>query len=257
MSAVLDSRPLSTLPQVIARAGHLKVSVAQDPIDVERAQRLRHQVFVREWGARPTSRDALDRDPFDAHCRHLIVADTERDEVVGTYRVLMPEAARSLGCLYTEREFWLTRLAPVRDELVELGRSCVHPDYRTGVAIRLLWSGLSALLACTGHRYLIGCASVPAHDGGVAAANLYQALAATHLADETWRVWPRDRLAVEALADGQPARIPPLMKGYLRAGARLLGEPHRDAEFGCVDFPLLLNLDELNARYRRRFDVLP
>ena len=238
---------------VLASAAHLQVFVARDPADVEQALRLRQRVFMQELGAQPGVGGDLDRDIFDPHCLHLVVRDTERDEVVGTYRVLMPEQARALGCLYADREFWLTRLNPIRDGLVEIGRSCVHPDYRSGAAIMLLWHGLGALLARTGHRMLFGCASVSMADGGALAANLYRQLEATHLAEDCLRVWPRDRLPVEQFAPGGPVSAPPLMKGYLRAGARLLGEPHRDVEFGCADFPLLLQLDALSARYRRRF----
>lgn len=236
----------------LARAGSLSVTLARDAAEIEQAQRLRHRIFAGELGGRVAEPGGLDRDIFDFHCLHLIVRDDDRDEVVGTYRMLMPEQARRLGCLYTEQEFWLTRLDPIRDELVELGRSCVHPAYRGGAAIMLLWSAIGAVLARSGHRFLLGCASVPMHDGGAAAATLYRQLAQAHLAPEPWRVWPRERLPVESFAD-VPAQTPPLLKGYLRAGARLLGEPHCDPEFGCADFPLMLSVDDLSGRYRRRF----
>lgn len=259
MSAVLEhvrtpapvsaSRPAQTL----AGAGSLTVALAQSPAEIEQALRLRHRVFAGELGARIDGPDGLDRDIFDPYCRHLIVRDTASDRVVGTYRVLMPEQAKALGCLYSDGEFWLTRLNPLRDAIVELGRSCVDPEYRSGAAIMLLWSGLGALLAGSGHRHLIGCVSVPLADGGGFAANLYRRLAATHLADETLRVWPRERLAVETFEPAADVPVPALMKGYLRAGARLLGEPHVDASFGCADFPMMLDLDALGTRHRRRF----
>jgi putative hemolysin len=238
--------------EVLARAGCLGVALARDEAEIAQAQRLRHRVFAGELGARIADPGGLDRDIFDAHCLHLIVRDHASDEVVGTYRVLMPAQARRLGCLYTEQEFWLTRLDPIRDELVELGRSCVHPAWRGGATIMLLWSAIGALLARSGHRYLIGCASVPMHDGGAAAASLYRQLAQAYLAPEPWRVWPRERLAVESFPTVS-AVVPPLLKGYLRAGAQLLGEPHCDAAFGCADFPLMLSVDALAGRYRRRF----
>lgn len=242
----------------IARAGELSVSVAASPAAIERALRLRHQVFVGELGASGAAPDGIERDIFDPYCRHLVVDDHASGRVVGTYRVLMPEQARLLGCLYADREFWLTRLNPLRDSIVELGRACVHPDYRTGAAIMLLWSGIGALLASCGHRYLLGCVSVPVADGGAYAARLYETLARRHLADETLRVWPRVRIASPLAAGGHddgaadPA-IPPLMRGYLRAGAKLLGEPSRDDAFGCADFPMMLRVEELTGRYQRRF----
>ena len=117
----------------------------------------------------------------------------------------------------------------------------------------LLWSGLGHLFSQRDYRYVVGCASVSMADGGQAAANLYRSLAATHMAPESLRVSPRLRLPVEALADGAATVAPPLLKGYLRAGGKLLGEPHLDPEFGCADFPMMLDLVALNIRYQRRF----
>jgi putative hemolysin len=94
-----------------------------------------------------TATGADDRDIFDPHCRHLIAVDRSVGRVIGTYRLLEPQAAARIGCLYTESEFWLTRLDGIRPLMVELGRSCVHPDYRNGAAIRLLWAGIGQFLA--------------------------------------------------------------------------------------------------------------
>jgi putative hemolysin len=256
LAAALQGRgePVGPGDAVIARSGELCVSVATTPEEVERALRLRHAVFVGELGARTGACDGIDRDIFDPYCRHLVVTDRARGQVVGTYRVMLPEQARLIGCLYADREFWLTRLNPLRDSIVELGRACVHPDYRTGPTIMLLWSGIGALLASCGHRHLLGCVSVPLADGGAHASDLYHALSRRHLADETLRVWPRQRLDLAGPpADPAAVTIPPLMRGYLRAGAKLLGEPSRDDEFGCADFPMMLRLDELTGRYQRRF----
>lgn len=215
--------------------------------------RLRWQVFAGELGASLQSPAGLDRDLFDPYCEHLIAIDRDGGEVVGTYRLLMPGAARRLGCLYTDGEFWLTRIDALRPRMVELGRSCVRADHRSGGVMRLLWSGLGALLANADLRFLIGCVSVPMADGGAFAANLYRRLATDHLADETRRVWPKKRLEVERHAPDKTAAPPALFKGYLRAGASLLGEPHVDSQFNCADFPMMLDLDGLKARYQRRF----
>lgn len=244
--------PQRTAGRALARAGNLAVSLARDPFEIEQALRLRHRVFVGELGARPGRFDGIDRDVFDPYCRHLIVRDESLDVVVGTYRLLMPEGARQIGCLYADGEFWLTRLNPLRGSIVELGRSCVHPAYRNGATIMLLWSGVGALLAGCGHDHLLGCVSVPLGEDGALAAQLYHRLAREHLADETLRVWPRDRLPVER-HPASDVTIPPLMRGYLRAGARLLGEPHRDPDFGCADFPMMLNLAQTSPGHRRRF----
>ena len=246
-------RPASRTPAPLARAGSIEVRLACSPAEIERAMRLRWQVFADELGASLQSPAGLDRDIFDPYCEHLVAIDGDSGDVVGTYRLLMPGAAKRLGCLYTDGEFWLTRLDGLRPRMVELGRSCVRADHRSGGVMMLLWSGLGALLAHADVRYLIGCVSVSMNDGGGFAAALYRSLSATHLADETRRVWPRERLEIERFPDGVPAAPPALFKGYLRAGASLLGEPHVDAQFNCADFPMMLDLDGLKARYQRRF----
>ena len=238
---------------VLASAGSLDVLLAREPADVDRALRLRYRVFAEELGACLDPAQGIDCDVFDPYCQHLIVRDRASAAVVGTYRVLLPEQAAELGRLYSDGEFTLTRLHALRPSMVELGRSCVDADYRSGAVIMLLWSGLGALLAQSSARYLIGCVSVSIRDGGHFAASLYSRLARTHLSQESVRVWPRQRLEIERLDHRLEVVPPTLLKGYLRAGARLLGEPHVDAEFACADFPMMLDLGALQSRYRRRF----
>jgi putative hemolysin len=204
-------------------------------------------------GRRQGASDRIDRDLFDDHCEHLVVVERGSGEVVGTYRLLLPEAAQRLGRLYSEGEFDLQRLSALRGRMLELGRSCVRSDHRSGAVIMLLWAGIGSLLAGSDARFLIGCVSVPMSDGGTMAANLYRRLASEYLAGERLRVWPRQRLDIERLENGDPVTIPALVKGYLRAGAMLLGEPHVDAQFGCADFPMMLDLNDLESRYQRRF----
>jgi putative hemolysin len=238
----------------LARAGSLVARLASQVGEVEAVQRLRFSVFARELGARLESQDdGVDRDRFDAFCQHLLVEDTATGDVVGTYRLMLPEQARLAGALYTDGEFRTERLASIRDEIVELGRSCVHPDYRSGAVIMLLWAALGEVLGHLPHRYLIGCASVSTADGGHFAATLHRQLQATYAGPEALRVFPRERLPLETLGHDCEVVVPPLVKGYLRAGGQLIGEPHHDRAFGCADFPLLLSLERLEARYSRRF----
>lgn len=238
----------------LARAGRLVVRVASDEREIEAAQRLRWDVFSVELGAKLQSgTPGLDADRFDSFCEHLIVEDEQTGTIVGTYRLLLPEQAKRAGGLYTENEFATARLSAMRGQMVELGRSCVHRDYRTGATIMLLWAGIGELLAATPCRFVIGCASVPADDGGGFAASLWRKLWRTHAAPEAWRVFPKNRLDVDTLSHACDVVVPPLVKGYLRAGGLLLGEPHLDRDFGCADFPMLLSLDRLDSRYSRRF----
>ncbi len=233
---------------------------ARDEQDIRRAQRLRHAVFVDELGARvspprgtPPDHEA---DLFDPFCEHLLVlaGDDEMAPVVATCRVLTPDAARRAGGLYTETEFDLTRLRPMRGRLLEQGRACVHRDWRRGPAMLVLWSALADFMTRNGMDALIGCASVDMRDGGHAAADLWRQLAETHLAPIEQRVRARLPLPVEALATGRSmAPPPPLIAAYLRFGARLLGPPAWDPDFGTADLPLLLRLQDVPHRHRRRF----
>ncbi|MFN7754018.1 MAG: GNAT family N-acetyltransferase [Pseudomonadota bacterium] len=237
----------------------LEVRLASHPGEVLAAQRLRYRVFGLEQGARLQGAErGLDRDEFDAHCDHLIALDTSSGEVVGTYRMLPPARARALGRFYSEGEFDLTALAPLRDRTLEVGRSCVHPDYRTGATIARLWSGLARHVLESGVDYLMGCASIAMTDGGVQAHRIYGELCRTALAPEQWRVSPRVRLpgsAPPAGADDTRVRVamPPLLKGYQRLGAWVCGEPAWDPAFGCADLLLLLPVSRIASRYAHHF----
>lgn len=242
-------------PMVLAPAADLRVRWARDEADVRAAQRLRHQVFVQEMGARITPPRGTpaghDADLFDPFCEHLLVS--AGDTVVGTYRVLTPDAARRAGGYYAESEFDLTRLRSERRGLVEAGRACVHPEWRQGGTILSLWGALAAFMQRNRLHTMIGCASVSMRDGGRLAADLWTQLAASHLAPIERQVRPRLPLPVEALRTGTPVEPPPLLKGYLRCGAQLLGAPAWDPDFGTADLPVMLRLADLPARYRRHF----
>ncbi|WP_432721941.1 GNAT family N-acetyltransferase [Jeongeupia wiesaeckerbachi] len=237
-----------------SRKRQLSVSLASDNETVRAAQALRHRVFAGEMGARLSNREpGIDHDLFDPYCEHLVVQDDETGEVVGTYRILPPHQARTLGSYYSDTEFDLTRLSHLRNQLVEVGRSCVHPDYRTGATISLLWSGLADYMGQRGHHYLIGCASVSLIDGGHFAASLYAKLAKTALSPVEWRVFPRCPLPLAALNQKLDAPIPPLLRGYLRAGSYICGEPAWDPDFNTADLFLLLPVQQIEQRYAKHF----
>lgn len=229
--------------------------------EVRAAQRLRHAVFVGEMGARlsppPHAPAGHDVDVFDDFCEHLLVrtmpSDEQPGEVIGTYRVLTPAAARRAGGFYSDTEFDLTRLRPLRARMAELGRSCVHPDHRSGGVIISLWAALAAFMAANGLDNVVGCASVGMRDGGHSAASLWARLRESHLASVEYQVRPRLPLPVDDLDQTLPVEPPALIKGYLRCGARVLGAPAWDPDFQTADLPMLLRLADLPARYRRHF----
>jgi len=231
----------------------LGVGFARSHAEMEEAQRLRYQIFAEEMGARLDGTRRVDADRFDEFCRHLIVRDLDSGEVVGTYRILAPDAARAAGGYYSEQEFDLGRLAPLRESLVEVGRSCIHADYRSGGVIMLLWSGVFRFMREHRHEHLMGCASISMADGGHAAASIWARIGQRHLAPGEYRVFPRLRLPVESLDAGVGAVLPPLVKGYLNLGAWICGEPAWDPDFNTADLPALLSLARMTPRYARHF----
>lgn len=236
-----------------ARRPRLHVGLAQCESEIREAQRLRYRIFAEELGARlPTRLPGIDIDLYDPYCEHLIVRDEANGCIVGTYRILSPQSAKRTGGYYSENEFDLTRLQLLRDGMVEIGRSCIDPDYRTGGTIALLWSGLANFMTQGGYRTLIGCASIGMADGGHLAANLYRRLG-EHMAPPEYRVFPRHPLPVEQLFNGQPAELPPLIKGYLRAGAYVGGEPAWDPDFNTADLLIMLPMARVDERYARHF----
>lgn len=230
------------------------VALAVDDGEIREAQRLRYTVFAEEMGARlPTLLSGHDIDLYDPFCDHLLVRDLATGEVVGTYRILTPEAATRVGSYYSEQEFDLTRLHFLRPRMAEIGRSCVHPDHRCGSVIARLWLGLAEYMKRYGYDYVVGCASISMADGGHLAARVHRHLHGRHLAPIEWHVTPRNRLPVEKLDDGQPATLPALIKGYTRLGALCCGEPAWDPDFNTADVLMLLPLAQLNHDYARRF----
>ncbi len=248
-------------PSGRGEATRFEVVWARTQDEVREAQRLRHLVFAEEMGARlsvPVGSPAgHDIDMFDPFCEHLLVrAATEGREpgpVIGTYRVLTPDSAARVGGLYSETEFDLTRLRPLRSKMVELGRSCVHPAWRSGGAIMSLWGALADFMMRNQLDTMIGCASISMRDGGHFAASLWEQLRKTHLAPIELQVRPRLPLPVDELQHDLNVEAPALIKGYLRCGAKVLGPPAWDPDFNTADLPMLMRIDDLPARYRKHF----
>jgi len=230
--------------------------LAATPDEIAAAQRLRYQVFAGEVGAAlHTPLAGHDIDEFDEYCDHLIVVDERDGAVVGTYRLLPPGRAPHR---YAATEFDLTGLDEIAGQLVETGRSCIHPDHRSGAVINLIWAGIARYMHLYGYRYVGGCASVDVRDGGATAAGVWAIAQAKHLAPEPWRVVPHrlwDTSPAEAAAGGAAARVamPPLLHGYLRLGAWVCGAPAHDPEFSCADFYVLLDVTRIGPRYMRHF----
>ena len=248
----------TTTPQLQPERGALVVSWAKHADEVKLAQRLRFNVFAEEMGARlGTAVPGHDVDLFDNYCEHLLVRDEISQEVVGTYRLLTPAQARRVGSTYSDLEFDLTRLRSLRERMVELGRSCVHKDYRSGGVIMALWGALAEFMVRNQLDTMIGCASIPMlHNGivsGDVAASIWRQLKQTHLAPIEHHVRPRLPLPVEQLDSHLAVEPPALIKGYLRLGAKVLGAPAWDPDFNTADLPMMMRIDDLPSRYRKHF----
>jgi putative hemolysin len=256
-----ETRRSRTARPLPAERPRLEAVWARHDDEVRAAQRLRHRVFAEEMGAclRPLrgTPPGHDSDLYDRHCEHLLVRTVATEDrpaqVVGTYRLLTPAGARLVGGLYADNEFDLVRLARLRPRMAELGRSCVDPDWRNGSVVLMLWSSLAGFMQRNGLDVMIGCASVPMRDGGHSAASLWQQLRRTHLAPIEHHVLPRLPLPVEELRGDLAVEPPSLVKGYLRCGAKLLGPPAWDPDFGTADLPLMLDLRDASEAFRRHF----
>ena len=231
-----------------------KIIWASTPGEIKEAQRLRYKVFAEEMGANlSSSSDGLDIDEFDAYCDHLLIRDYESLRVVGTYRVLPPHKALEIGRLYSDSEFDLSRIDHLRPKIVELGRSCVHQDYRSGAVIMALWSGLAQYMQKNGYEIMLGCASIPMADGGHFAASLYNALGNDQMAPTEFHAFPRLPLPLDKLNGGLEVQAPPLIKGYLKLGAKICSAPAWDPDFNTADLLTMLRLSDINPRYAKHF----
>lgn len=239
----------------------LVLGIATTPEEIEALQRLRFDIYTQEMGAVfPDAVDGVDKDRFDVFCEHLMVCDARTDQVVGTYRIMSPDNAIKAGGYYSESEFDLSQLAGIRSELTECGRSCTHPDYRSGAAIMLLWTGLAQYLRMNNYRYMLGCASVSLADGGIQAAEVWRAAKQEkELHPDLPYIRPLQPYPLENLEKfnsvDEKVKIPPLIKGYLKIGARICGEPAWDKDFNAADFPVIIDSLSMDPRYRKHFGL--
>lgn len=249
----------------------LEVRLARDGAELTAAQRLRYRVFYDEMGAAPTAEMAAEKrdfDHFDSLCDHLLVFDHGIDEggapaVVGTYRLLREEVARVHGGFYSASEFDLSFLEKNRrpdDNFLELGRSCVAPEYRTNAVIQMLWRAIAGYIIEHKISMMFGCGSLPGTDPDALAVSLSY-LHHYHLAPPERRVRAldgrfvaMDRLPKEAINQRDALRtLPPLIKGYLRLGGYVGDGAVIDQEFKTVDCFIMVPCDTLTERYMARY----
>jgi putative hemolysin len=270
-TALTGSAPLSLDPDAgfgELRAGNLGVRVAESPAEIDAAQALRFRVFYEEMGAHAdagTLASRRDRDDFDAVADHLLVLDHNigagPEAVVGTYRLIRRAAAARLGRFYSAAEYDISPLVALPGEVLELGRSCVHAEYRTRGTLQLLWRGIAAYVFKHRIDLMFGCASLPGTELG-ALAPMLTYLHANHLAPPELR--PRalanryvamDRLDPAGL-DMRAVlnELPPLVKGYLRLGGFVGDGAVLDPQFNTTDVCVVVKTDLVTEKYFRHYE---
>lgn len=238
------------------RAGaRLRVKLAHSQDEVRASQRLRYRVFAEEMGATVhTDNPGEEADRYDPYCQHLMVWDESNGRVISSTRILTGQMVKKAGGYYSEGEFDLTRVLRLPGNFIEIGRTCVDPEFRSGAAIGMLWAGLAQFIDLNRIDYLIGCASIPMHDGGAATHAIMEQLRGRHMAPEHVRVIPRKAVPATGTPTVNDAvAMPPLLKAYLRVGAWVCGEPCWDPDFQVADVFILLDVDNLQQRYVRHF----
>jgi putative hemolysin len=231
------------------------VSLAQTMTNLTECQRLRYLVFNREMGEglADSDRSGLDRDRFDWVCDHLMVRDITSGRLVGTYRMQTGYRAKGNLGYYSEQLFDFSPFEPLRGEILELGRACVHRDYRNTTALSMLWRGIASYALLCNARYLVGCSSIASQDEREGMA-LYRTLKGKHLVDPLLRTEPRPGFRCQDSGTlTEPPRPPRLFRAYLDNSARLCGPPAIDREFKTIDFLTLMDLQHLPERVRSRF----
>lgn len=238
------------------RMPELTVELASCMDDVRESQSLRYMVFAEEMGAQLYADDEnLDSDHYDAYCHHLLVRVKETGRVVGSTRILLDENAKLAGGYYSENEFDMTGLLPLNGKAIEIGRTCIHPEFRNGITINTLWMGLAAFMERHKVDYMFGCASIGLEDGGDFARKIMQRIRDKHLAPSRYHVVPHHLLSGAPENSDQAGRVklPPLLNAYLRLGAWVAGEACIDEDFNVADVFILLDVENLSSRYRRHF----
>jgi putative hemolysin len=241
-----------------------EIKITRDPGEIHEAQKLRFEVFNLEMkkGLEESYQRGLDVDRFDSICDHLIVRERNQRRVVGTYRLLLGSEARKHSGFYSEQEFNLENIKKLDGELLELGRSCAHRDYRDRALIHLMWQTIAEYVKNHQVHYLFGCASFPTTNPGEVGPSI-ALIKEKYYALEKFRVEPVPGMRLTGLredveiADREELffRLPSLIKGYLRVGALLCGPPALDLAFGTTDLFLLLDVNRASDEYLRRFGL--
>lgn len=230
------------------------LKTADSPFELRQVLKLRHEIFYKELQGK-VNETQMDIDDFDSLCDHLIIIDKKSSRVVGTYRVISSLYSNKF---YSQGEFQLDGLLAAPGNKLELGRACIHKDFRNGAIINLLWKGICEYVKKTDTKYLFGCASVQTVDAQLAS-DILGYLRAEGLASEEFSVAPTPNYSSPIGAPMVRADIdkdvPALVHSYIKAGAKFHGQPALDRDFGCYDYFMVLKIEEMSRLFKRRFGL--
>ena len=240
------------------------VKTVETALELQKALNLRYEVYYKELINKSTI-IKLDIDKYDLISDHIIIVDKYINKVVGTYRVI---ASTFSDNYYSESEFDITRIKDAQGNKLELGRACVHKDYRNGLTLALLWKGVSLYIESLNIKYLFGCSSVNTTNV-LEISLIYKFIKDLHLSGEELRVYPKDKFRLDeitnyldafekfsAKAESIEDFIPPLLKAYLKAGSKICGEPALDKKFKCADFFTVLDTDLMSDKFEKRYKAV-
>ncbi|MBY0370109.1 GNAT family N-acetyltransferase [bacterium] len=239
--------------------GNFIVKTVESWAELEQVLKLRHEVFHCEFIGTPLP-FPLDFDRFDPLGDHLVIVDKEQGKIVGTYRLICSRFSENF---YSASEFHLDGFLKEPGVKLELSRACIHRDYRDGVVIALLWRGLVQYIQQSQAAFLFGCASIRSMDPAEVRV-IYEYLAAKQFLSNDHGIGPVDsyrmrgwdpKLVEPKETDAGKAMIPPLLNAYLRAGAKVYGQPALDEAFKCVDLFTVLKMDKLTPGFERRYQT--
>ncbi len=266
--AELLGPPISNREIVKVVAGDFEVRLAQTAAEIDAAQALRYRIFYEEMSAHASPEMAAtkrDFDAFDEVCDHLLVLDRRRGEgpegIVGTYRLTRRSAAAKAGRFYSSAEYDIQKIIDYPGEVLELGRSCIAKDARNTATMQMLWRGIALYAYHYNIQLMFGCASMPGTDPSVhaqALSYLYQ----NHLAppEIRARALPHRYIDMNMLPPGsfEPrkalARVPPLIKGYLRLGGFVGDGAVIDREFDSTDVFIIVKTELVTEKYMRHYE---
>ena len=239
-----------------------EIKVAKTAKEKNGALKLRFDVF--KGGINPASKiitgKKRETDAYDRFCDHLIVVDKTKNLVVGTYRLLLKSKVNPKIGFYSEKMFDITNIKELGNNILELSRSCVHKDYREGIVINLLWSGIAKYIKDNNIKYLFGSVRLNTTEPKKVS-NFFSFIKQKYYSSDEFRVYPLKKYTFKELNEDPPLDdykkiffgLPPLVKGYLRLGVTFCGPPAWNPNFGSVVFFILLDIENASDTYKRHY----